>query len=136
MRTTARGERPPAPWGSFPLVELVVLIGIGFLIGGFIVAGNRGAIMIGTGMALASLAGLEISIREHFAGYRSHTTILAAAPAIGALVALSFLAQDLVPASIRPVVAAVIFALAFFGLREVFKRRSGGLSFRVGGFGG
>ena len=35
--------------------------------------------LIGTGLALGSLAGLELSIREHFAGYRSHTLLLAGA---------------------------------------------------------
>ena len=33
--------------------------------------------MIAAGVALASLAGLELSIREHLAGYRSHSTVLA-----------------------------------------------------------
>ena len=32
---------------------------------------------IGIGVVLAALGGLEVSAREHFAGYRSHTTLLA-----------------------------------------------------------
>jgi len=32
---------------------------------------------IGVGVVLAALGGLEVSAREHFAGYRSHTTLLA-----------------------------------------------------------
>ena len=32
---------------------------------------------IGVGVVLAGLGGLEVAIREHFAGYRSHTTLLA-----------------------------------------------------------
>ena len=36
--------------------------------------------MLAAAAALGSLAGLEISLREHLAGYRSHTTVLAAAP--------------------------------------------------------
>ena len=40
--------------------------------------------MIGTGLVLGSLAGLELSAREHFAGYRSHTLLLAGA--VGMLV--------------------------------------------------
>ena len=35
-------ERPPAPWGRFPLVELVILLGLGLLIAGFFVQGARG----------------------------------------------------------------------------------------------
>ena len=34
-------ERPQAPWGSFPLVELVVLVGLVMLVVGFIVGGAQ-----------------------------------------------------------------------------------------------
>src|SRR4051812_23338890 len=74
---TSFEDRPPAPWGSFPLVELSVLVGIVLLVAGFIVRGERGATMVIGGMALASLAGLELSIREHVAGFRAHPTLLA-----------------------------------------------------------
>ena len=33
-------------------------------------------------MALGSLAGLELSVREHFAGYKSHSTVLAGTVAV------------------------------------------------------
>jgi len=33
--------------------------------------------LLGVGVVLAGLGGLEVSVREHFAGYRSHTTLLA-----------------------------------------------------------
>src|SRR5215217_1731845 len=56
-------ERPPAPWGNVPLVELVVLVGIVLLIAGFIVHGSQGTLMIATGAVLCSIAGLELSIR-------------------------------------------------------------------------
>ena len=35
--------------------------------------------MIAVGLALGALAGMELSIREHFAGYRSHTLLLSGA---------------------------------------------------------
>ncbi len=75
-------DRPPAPWGKFPLVELVVLLALVMLVAGFFVQGDRGITLIAAGVALGSLAGLELAIREHFAGYRSHTTVLAGAPAV------------------------------------------------------
>ena len=122
-------ERPPAPWGRFPLIELVILLGLGLLIAGFFVQGTRGLTMIGAGVALASLAGLELSIREHVAGYRSHSTVLAGVVTVVALAAGFFL----LPTSLLVVnllIGAVVFGVCFYALREVFKRRSGGLGFR------
>src|SRR3954453_23147481 len=74
---TSIDDRPPAPWGSFPLVELVVLLALILIVAGFIVRGERGGTMIVGGFALGSLAGTELAVREHFAGFRSHTTLLA-----------------------------------------------------------
>src|SRR5919199_6627223 len=68
-------ERPPAPWGKFPLVELVVLLALILLPLSFVVGGARGNVMLTAALALGSLAGLELSIREHFGGYRSPTTL-------------------------------------------------------------
>ncbi|MGN6587556.1 MAG: hypothetical protein ACTHKT_08820, partial [Solirubrobacterales bacterium] len=59
-----------------PLAELVILAGIVALAIG-VFGGHPTA--IGAGVALAGLGGLEVAIREHFAGYRSHTTLLAGA---------------------------------------------------------
>ena len=79
-------ERPPAPWGSFPLVEIVVLIALVLIVSSLFVGGQRGGTMLLAGLALGSLAGLELSIREHFAGYRSHSMLLAGAVALVAMV--------------------------------------------------
>ena len=73
--TQSRRDGPPAPWGSFPLAELTVLAGIVMLAVG-IVGDSRAA--LGVGLVLGALGGLEVSVREHIAGYRSHTTLLAA----------------------------------------------------------
>jgi hypothetical protein len=123
-----RDERPPAPWGSFPLTELVVLAGIVLAVWGLVEGGSQGRLMLGTGVALASLGGLELSVREHFAGFRSHTTLLAAAAAAASMLVVTVAAE---PTAVVPLVVGVaVFAGAFLGLRQVFKRRSGGLSFR------
>lgn len=134
--SSARGRnrraRPPAPWGSFPLVELVVLLSIVLLVAGFFVQGTRGVTMIATGVVLGSLAGLELSVREHFAGYRSHTTVLAGAAAVLVIAAGFFLLPDgWQPSSLGLAVGVVVFAAAFYLLREAFKRRSGGVGFRA-----
>jgi hypothetical protein len=124
-------ERPPAPWGSFPVVELVVLLALVMFVLGLIVRGDRGAVLLLAALVLGSLAGLELSIREHFAGFRSHTTLLAAVATFAAMALVFFgggggqTAQVLVL-----VVAPLVFVSSFWGLRQAFKRRSGGLSFR------
>jgi hypothetical protein len=127
-------DPPRAPWGSFPLVELVVLISIVMLIAGFVVSGTQGAVMIGTALVLGSLAGLELAVREHFAGYRSHTLLLSAAAAIAVLGILFFGAPSGFPPVARIAAAAAVFGVAAWWLTGVFRRRSGGLAFRLGGF--
>src|SRR4051794_7558764 len=78
-RRAGRDERPPAPWGNFPLTEIAILVGLVLLVAGFFVTPPQGVVMIGVGLGLGSLAGLELAIREHFAAYRSHNLLLAAA---------------------------------------------------------
>jgi uncharacterized membrane protein len=122
-------DRPPAPWGRFPLSELTIFIGIVLLIAGFFVSGSRGPIVSVAGLVLGSLGGLEISIREHFAGYRSHSLVLAAALAVLTVTTIALVAgRVLVP--ILLAAGLVAFGAGFIALREAFKRRSGGVSFR------
>jgi hypothetical protein len=100
------------------------------LITGFFVSGTRGITMIAAGVTLASLAGLELSIREHFAGYRSHSTVLAGSVTVLVLAIGFFVFQTAWLRGIGMLVGAVVFAAAFYAFREAFKRRSGGLGFR------
>ena len=124
-------EAPPAPWGSFPLVELCVLAGIVMLIlGFFVIGGSRGPILIAAGLALGSIGGLELSIREHFAGYKSHTTVLAGVPALIVLGLLFYLAPDGIPQLARAGIAAAVFAAAAILLTRVFSKRTGGLRYK------
>lgn len=92
------------------------------------------ATAIGVGVALAGLGGLEVAIREHLAGYRSHTTLLAGA-AFVLVTGLVFYAANQILA-VALAVGAVAFATTFFFARRAFQRASGGLSYRVGGMGG
>lgn len=130
-RVSAPDERPPAPWGSAPLAELVILAGI-VALGIGVFGGSPTA--IGVGIALAGLGGLEVAIREHFAGYRSHTTLLAGA-AFVLTTGLAFYAAGQILA-VALAIGAVAFAIVFFLARRAFQRASGGLSFRVGGMRG
>jgi len=125
---TSFEDRPPAPWGSFPLVEIVILIGLVLLVSGFFVQGERGATMIIGGLVLASLAGLELTVREHFAGFRSHTSLLAGAVA-GVAIAVAYWLSD-GNRVLALGVAIVAFAAAFWGFRQIFMRKTGGVGFR------
>jgi hypothetical protein len=129
----ARGEQPPpAPWGSFPLIELSVLVGLIMLVAGFFfVEGQRGVILIGFGLLLGSIGGLELSIREHFAGYKSHTVILAGLPALIVLGVL-FYAVDSLPPIARAAIGLAVFAVAALLLSRAFAARSGGARYRFG----
>jgi hypothetical protein len=124
-------DRPPALWGDFPLSEIVVFVGLLLLIAGFFVAPPQGLVMIGVGLGLGSLAGLELSIREHFAGYRSHTLVLAAAigvPVFGVL----FVATK-VPVPICIAAGLVALGGSAWLFAQAFRRRSGGALFRLRG---
>jgi hypothetical protein len=108
-----------------------VLLALILLVGAFIVRGERGRTMLGAGLVLGSLGGLEVSIREHFSGYRSHTTMLAGAAAILTIVVVLLIVHPL-KLWIVGLVALAIFCLTFWAAREAFKRRSGGVGFRAG----
>jgi hypothetical protein len=124
-------ERPPAPWGSFPLAELTVLAGIVLLVVGIV---GRDPKLLGLGVVLAGLGGLEVAVREHFAGYRSHTTLLAGTVFVLVVGGLFYLAGLILLVCL--IAGGVAFLAAFFALRRAFQRASGGLSFKVGRFGG
>lgn len=130
-RVDSPDDRPPAPWGNAPLAELVILAGIVSLAIG-VIGGHP--VAIGIGVALAGLGGLEVAIREHFAGYRSHTTLLAGA-AFVLVTGLVFYAADQILA-VALATGAVAFGLVFYLARRAFQRASGGLSYRIGGLRG
>src|SRR3954467_11980533 len=79
-------EAPKAPWSPFPLVELCILAALVLIVAGVVAHGHRRAVLLACGIGLACLAGLELSVREHFAGYRSHSALLAGAAAVAVVV--------------------------------------------------
>lgn len=123
-------ERPPPLWGSFPLTELLVLAGLVLMVWGFVEGGGGGAnAKLAAGLAVASLAGLELAVREHVTGFRSHTTLLAGVAAILTILALG-LGAGIDVLGWLLIAAAVAFAAAFAALRALFRRRTGGVAFR------
>jgi hypothetical protein len=103
------------------------LIALVLLIVGFFMGTTRGIVMILAGISLASLAALELTLREHFTGFRSHSSVLAGF--VGVIVlGLGFVFGW--PQLVKVAAGAAAFALSFYLFREAFKRRSGGLGFR------
>jgi hypothetical protein len=130
-RRAGAADPPSALWGSFPLTEIVIFIGLVLLVVGFFVTPPQGFVMIAVGLGLGSLAGLELALREHFAAYRSHTLVLSAAigvPVFGALFVLT---------KLSPAVCVAAGLLAFAGaawlFASAFSRRSGGALYRLKG---
>ncbi|MGI8945093.1 MAG: hypothetical protein ACR2GL_02490, partial [Thermoleophilaceae bacterium] len=132
-RRRARGsiaDRPPPLWGAFPLTELITLAGIALMAWGFLAgAGRDQNAKIAAGLAIASIAGLELAVREHVTGFRSHTTLLSGAVAIVTILVLG-LGAGLETLGLLLGAGLAAFAGSFVGLRGLFRRRSGGLSFR------
>ncbi len=106
-----------------------MLAGLVLLVAGLVIGGARGVTMIAVGLALGAIAGLELSIREHFAGYRSHTTLLAGAVGVAVMIGLGLGVPSLwLPLAL--VIALGAFAGTAWALARAFRRRSG-LAFKV-----
>jgi len=121
----AAGERPRPPWYPLPLSELLILVGaIGTIVGlrrgvsngGPALFAGLGAVMIGT---------VEVTLREHLSGYRSHALILALLPTIAfhSAVALGVSAFTRVPSWLQVALLLIdgaIFTFLFKVLRARF----------------
>jgi len=122
-------DAPKAPWSPFPLTELGILVGLVLLAGAFLLAsGDRRVVLVLGSILIITLAAGELALREHFAGYRSHTTLLAGLLAV--LVAAALYETPLPQPAIM-VAALAVFALALWRLRRAFAARSGGVGFRA-----
>lgn len=100
----------------------LVLLGVGFF--------TQNGLMIVCGVGLAMLGGVEISIREHFAGYRSHSTLLAGVVSVIVMTFAFWAVPDQWPVFVPLGLGGLVFGAGVYLLREAFKRRSGGLGFR------
>lgn len=81
------------------------------------------------GVVCAGLGGLEVAIREHFAGYRSHTTLLAGATFVLTTGLVFYAANQILAVALA--VGAAAFAISFYLARRAFQRASGGLSYKI-----
>jgi hypothetical protein len=113
-----RGERPQSPFGGLPVSEVAIFAGLVSLVVWLI---NGGTPELVVGSIVCAFGVLEVTGREHFSGYRSHTTLLAAVPAVA-------LEAGLFAAGVRPAQRALlllivvpVFAGGFWWLRKRFQ---------------
>jgi len=77
QRVAARPERPPGMFGGLPVSEIMMFAGLIGLVIGLSRGPDAGSTVIGVSLAVTGIATFELSAREHFSGYRSHTLLLA-----------------------------------------------------------
>jgi drug/metabolite transporter (DMT)-like permease len=129
-RRARLNEAPRPPWHPVPLSELCILAGLVCLVVAFVGGGgSRRGVLLVFGLVLVAVAALEVALREHLAGYRSHSALLALAGAM-AVVVPAATATHLSHALAGALIAA-LFAAGFLALRALFRRRSGGFGFRA-----
>lgn len=107
------GERPASPFGGLPISEVAIFAGgVGTLVG--VIQGGGPALIVG--LIVCTLGVVEVTAREHFSGYRSHASLLAAIPAAGAGIVVILVGgapsqRSLVLLAVVPVYAAMFWLL-------------------------
>jgi uncharacterized membrane protein len=76
------GERPQAPWHPLPLSELLILVGMIGAVVAFLRGVQGNAALLAAGIGAVAIGTLEVALREHLAGFRAHTLMLAVIPAV------------------------------------------------------
>jgi hypothetical protein len=107
--------RPDAIWSPFPLTEIGMAVGLMLFLVGF---ASTAAVLFAGIVVLFVVVG-ELCLREHFAGFRSHTLLLALLPVTAVHSAIVIVGGVALRA---PVVLAVDLAVAG-GLASWLRRR-------------
>jgi hypothetical protein len=105
---TTLGERPRAPWHPLPLSEVLILVGA---IATVIALRNRSndTVLLVVGLVAVGIGTFEVTLREHWSGYRSHAILLALVPVL----AFHSLAIGLASLFANPTVLLSIVLLPF-----------------------
>jgi hypothetical protein len=115
------GERPPSLFGGVPVSEIGIFVGaLGAAVGFF--GHNTPALVVG--LVVCGLGVAEFTAREHFSGYRSHATLLAAMPAVAVLVVAVAVFGAPADRTARLLLLAAIvplFAVLYWALRKRFR---------------
>ncbi len=111
------GERPASPFGGLPVSELAILLGLIAAVVGFIRGGGPALVV---GLVICALGVMEICAREHFSGYRSHTALLSAIPAVLVEVGLVLALGEPRDRALLLLAVVPVFAGLFWLLRRKF----------------
>jgi hypothetical protein len=111
------GARPEGLFGGLPVSEVAILLGIIGAVFGFL---NGGGPALVVGLVVCALGVCEITAREHFSGYRSHTALLAGIPAVLIEVALVAIFGEPKQRALLLAVVVPVFAILFWVLRRQF----------------
>jgi hypothetical protein len=111
------GERPPSPFGGLPISETAIFVGA---IGAGVGVIQGGGVALVVGLIVCTLGVVEVTAREHFSGFRSHTSLLAAIPAVAAGIVVVLVFGQ--PRQRSTVLFAVVpvYGLVFWLLRKRF----------------
>ena len=111
------GERPESPFGGLPISELAILVGFIAIVVG-ITQGGGPALLVG--VIVCALGVMEVTAREHFSGYRSHTALLAGIPAVAVEAAVVAVFGEPKQRALLLAVAVPVFVILFWLLRRKF----------------
>jgi hypothetical protein len=111
------GERPAGPFGGLPVSEIAIFAGIVGVIVGLV---GGGPVPLIVGIIVCALGVLELTAREHFSGFRSHSTLLAALPAVAVEVGLG-MASGRTRNPLLLLIAVPVFGVCFMFLRRRFQ---------------
>jgi len=96
------GGPPPNPFGGLPLSELAIFFGAIAVVVGLVRLHEHhpvGPVLV-VGVIVCVLGVTEVTAREHFSGYRSHTVLLSAVPAVVAETGLALLVGSIIAAMV------------------------------------
>jgi len=82
VAASAADARPEPPWHPLPLSELLILVGVVGAVVAWIRGVESNAALLGAGIGAVAIGTIEVSLREHFGGFRAHSGMLAAIPAV------------------------------------------------------
>lgn len=112
------GGRPAGLFGGVPVSEVAILAGIVAAIVGFVTRAGRPLVI---GLIICGLGVMEVTGREHFTGYRSHTALLAAIPAVGIEAGIVAVFGEPGDRGLLLLIVVPVFAVLFWALRRQFQ---------------